>query len=135
MARRLYTLVVLVALAGCHRAQDTLAPSLPIAPTFLSADTAWVDSVLASLSMEEQVAQLLMVPIYAREDTGGWAEAERWTRELGLGGVICMQVVPTTKGIDFAGCNPRPRCHSWLPQTPNGGWACGWIRPVPFLVR
>ena len=94
MVRRLYTLVVLVALAGCHRAQDTLAPSLPIAPPFLSADTAWVDSVLASLSMEEQVAQLLMVPIYSREDTGGWAEAERWTRELGLGGVICMQGGP-----------------------------------------
>ena len=36
--------------------------------------------------MEEQVAQLLMVPIYTKKDTNGWAEAERWARDLGLGG-------------------------------------------------
>ena len=31
-----------------------------------------VDSVLATLSMEERIAQLLMVPIYAKTDTLGW---------------------------------------------------------------
>ncbi|MAB73846.1 MAG: hypothetical protein CMC99_02730 [Flavobacteriales bacterium] len=94
MGRMLYTFLALLSLAGCNRAQDTLATTGPIQPAFLSADSLLVDSILGTLSMEEQVAQLLMVPIYARTDTAGWAEAERWTRDLGLGGVICMQGGP-----------------------------------------
>ena len=94
MGRMLYTFLALLSLAGCNRAQDTLATTGPIQPAFLSADSLLVDSILGTLSMEEQVAQLLMVPIYARTDTTGWAEAERWTRDLGLGGVICMQGGP-----------------------------------------
>ena len=94
MGRMLYTFLALLSLAGCNRAQDTLETTGPIQPAFLSADSLLVDSILGTLSMEEQVAQLLMVPIYARTDTAGWAEAERWTRDLGLGGVICMQGGP-----------------------------------------
>ena len=76
---------------GCHNAQNTQQEKGPQKPAFLS-ENAWnVDSVLAQLSMEERVAQLLMVPIYSRTDTAGWAEAEHWTRDLQLGGVICMQ--------------------------------------------
>ncbi|MGB2229201.1 MAG: glycoside hydrolase family 3 protein, partial [Flavobacteriales bacterium] len=63
-------------------------------PAFLDGPHGVVDSVMATLTMEQRVAQLLMVPIYARTDTAGWAEAERWTRDLGLGGVICMQGGP-----------------------------------------
>ena len=99
MARLLYTCLALLSWAGCHQAQAPLADSGPIRPAFLSADSLAVDSVLATLSMEERVAQLLMVPIYSRTDTAGWAEAERWTRELGLGGVICMQGGPEHQRI------------------------------------
>ena len=99
MARAWYTLVVLMAWAGCHRAQDSTAFEGPIRPAFLFEDSLAVDSVLQTLSMEERVAQLLMVPIYARTDTAGWAEAERWTRDLGLGGVICMQGGPEHQRI------------------------------------
>ena len=94
MGRMLYTFLALLSTVGCHRAQNTLATSGPIQPAFLSADSLLVDSILGTLSMEEQVAQLLMVPIYARTDTAGWEEAERWSRDLGLGGVICMQGGP-----------------------------------------
>lgn len=94
MARRLYTLLGLIAMVGCHRAQDSLVQTLPIQPPFLQADSVWVDSVLSTLSMEERMAQLLMVPIYAKEDTAGWHEAEHWARDLKLGGVICMQGGP-----------------------------------------
>ena len=99
MVRLLYTCLALLSWAGCHQAQAPLADSGPIRPAFLSADSLAVDSVLATLSMEERVAQLLMVPIYSRTDTAGWAEAERWTRELGLGGVICMQGGPEHQRI------------------------------------
>jgi len=49
--------------------------------------------------MEEQVAQLLMVPVYSRTDTSGWDEAEDWGRDLGLGGIICMQGGPENQRI------------------------------------
>ena len=99
MRRLLYALTALLSVAGCNHAQDPLATNGPIRPGFLSADSLAVDSIMATLSMEEQVAQLLMVPIYAQTDTAGWAEAERWTRDLGLGGVICMQGGPEHQRI------------------------------------
>jgi beta-glucosidase-like glycosyl hydrolase/CubicO group peptidase (beta-lactamase class C family) len=100
MFRFAYTLAGLMLWASCHRAQEVLEiPQGPTPPPFLTADSAWVDSVLATLTMEERVAQLLMVPIYAKPDTVGWGEAERWTRDLGLGGVICMQGGPELQRI------------------------------------
>ena len=94
MIRTIYTCLALLSFAGCHLAQDDSPPKGPIKPSFLQEDSLLVDSLLSTLTMEQQVAQLLMVPIYAKEDTNGWAEAERWTRDLGLGGVICMQGGP-----------------------------------------
>ena len=94
MIRTIYTCLALLSFAGCHLAQDDSPPQGPIKPAFLQEDSLLVDSLLSTLTMEQQVAQLLMVPIYAKEDTNGWAEAERWTRDLGLGGVICMQGGP-----------------------------------------
>ena len=87
MKTRLTSLVATLLLGvGCHNAQNTQQEKGPQKPDFLS-ENAWnVDSVLAQLSMEERVAQLLMVPIYSRTDTAGWAEAEQWTRDLQLGG-------------------------------------------------
>ena len=102
MFRLYYTCLVLLSWAGCHRAQDTLGPTGPIKPAFLSENAHVVDSLLATLTMEERVAQLLMVPIYAKTDTLGWYEAERWVRDLGLGGVICMQGGPELQRIRLA---------------------------------
>ena len=94
MIRTIYTCLVLLSFAGCHLAQDDSPLKAPSSSAFLQEDSLLVDSLLSTLTMEQQVAQLLMVPIYAKEDTNGWAEAERWTRDLGLGGVICMQGGP-----------------------------------------
>ena len=94
MARLALTLGALFAFWGCHFGQHPSPTSSPKSPAFLDGPHDVVDSVMATLTMEQRVAQLLMVPIYARTDTAGWAEAERWTRDLGLGGVICMQGGP-----------------------------------------
>ena len=94
MARLTLTLGALVAFWGCHFGQPPPQTSSPKPPAFLDGPMDVVDSMMATLTMEQRVAQLLMVPIYARTDTSGWAEAERWTRDLGLGGVICMQGGP-----------------------------------------
>ena len=94
MARLALTFGALFAFLGCHFGQHPSLTSSPKPPEFLDGPRDVVDSLMATLTMEQRVAQLLMVPIYARTDTAGWGEAERWTRDLGLGGVICMQGGP-----------------------------------------
>ncbi|HIB77845.1 MAG TPA: glycosyl hydrolase [Flavobacteriales bacterium] len=101
ISRELFTLFACsLAWAGCARQVDTLINGNILEinkveePAFLSVESVWVDSILGTLSMEEQVAQLLMVPVYSRTDTSGWDEAEDWVRDLGLGGIICMQGGP-----------------------------------------
>ena len=65
-------------------------------PAFLtdSAGTAWADSVLGTLSLDRMTAQLLMPPVYSREQNADWAREETWCREFGIGGVIAMQGQP-----------------------------------------
>ena len=55
--------------------EDTLLPP------FLQADhLRWADSVLHSLNQREQIAQLLMPPVYAHEDHKDWEVAEQWAK-------------------------------------------------------
>ena len=54
----------------------------------------WADSVLRSLPLDRQIAQLLMPPVYAKPGRENWAEAEGWVRDYGVGGFICMQGGP-----------------------------------------
>ena len=63
MIRTIYTCLALLSFAGCHLAQDDSLPQGPIKPAFLQEDSLLVDSLLSTLTMEQQVAQLLMVPI------------------------------------------------------------------------
>jgi beta-N-acetylhexosaminidase len=70
-----------------------------VKPAFLNIEVEYVDSILSTLSIDEQIAQLLMVPIYSLADRSDWEEAEEWVRDLGLGGVICMQGGPENQRI------------------------------------
>ena len=64
-------------------------------PNFLDKPhTAYADSVLATLTLREQIAQLLMPPIYAHATRENWDEMERWIETHQLGGVIAMQGAP-----------------------------------------
>lgn len=65
-------------------------------PAFLSqpAAQAWADSLMETMRLEEMVAQLLMPPVYSREQSSDWEQEERWCRDYGLGGVIAMQGTP-----------------------------------------
>lgn len=70
-------------------------------PDFLTNTDAieYADSVLSTLTTEQRIAQLLMVPVYSKTDTTGWSEAEHWVRDLGLGGIIVMQGGPENQRI------------------------------------
>lgn len=67
-------------------------------PPFVSPKhSLWADSVLKTLSLERQIAQLLMPPVYSHADQINWEEAEEWAETFGIGGVICMQGDPQSQ--------------------------------------
>ena len=70
-------------------------PPVGVQPAYRTpAAMAWADSVLQTLPLDRQIAQLLMPPVYAKPERENWAEAEGWVRDFGVGGFICMQGGP-----------------------------------------
>ncbi|MEZ4806995.1 MAG: glycoside hydrolase family 3 N-terminal domain-containing protein [Flavobacteriales bacterium] len=65
-----------------------------VPPVFLSGASPWADSVLTSLSLEERIAQLMMVAAYSNKDAKHEAEVERMVRERNIGGIIFFQGGP-----------------------------------------
>ena len=86
---------------SCAQQSDTIEQVADkiVKPAFLNVELEYIDSILSTLSLEEQIAQLLMVPIYSLADRTDWEEAENLVRDLGLGGVICMQGGPENQRI------------------------------------
>ena len=78
-----------------------LTAALAILPIPLSAQSSapfntpacesWADSVINGMSLERQIAQLLMPPVYAHADRVNWEEVEQWVQTHQIGGVIAMQ--------------------------------------------
>jgi len=73
-------------------AQDT--ENLP-KPEYDSADTQlWVDSVLTSLTLEEQIAQLLMIRTYSNKDERYYKKMDHLVTKYKLGGLCFFQGGP-----------------------------------------
>jgi beta-glucosidase-like glycosyl hydrolase/CubicO group peptidase (beta-lactamase class C family) len=66
----------------------------PAPPPFLAAPSHWADSVLSTLSLDERIAQLMMVAAYSNKDAKHEAEIERLARERNIGGLIFFQGGP-----------------------------------------
>ncbi len=62
---------------------------------FFLRSSRWADSVLARMSLEEKIGQLLMVPAYSTPTQQNRREVERWIRDYRIGGLIFMQGTPT----------------------------------------
>src|ERR671923_2491588 len=83
-------------LVGCARASSTPAP-VAAAPPLLAPGTAltaaqrkWIDSTFASLSLRQQVGQMVMMWVlgdYTSTEDPTFAEVRRWIVEDGIGGV------------------------------------------------
>ncbi len=67
---------------------------LPAANPAPEIDTAWADSILRSLTVEEKIGQLFMVPAYSNRGKKGIAEVDRLIKEYHIGGIIFMQGGP-----------------------------------------
>ena len=105
------TLIAAAALAAaaCSTATVPVATSTSAAPApastqgpaetrvVLADTTAWVDSVLASLSQRQRVAQMVMfwtLGDYTATDDSVFAETVRWVEQEGVGGLIMSLGTP-----------------------------------------
>ncbi|MBK8580390.1 MAG: serine hydrolase [Flavobacteriales bacterium] len=63
-------------------------------PPFLDGRTPWADSVLQTLDLDQQIAQLMMVAAYSNKNEAHAASVEKMVREQGIGGLIFFQGGP-----------------------------------------
>ncbi len=63
-------------------------------PPFLNANQAWVDSVFQTLSPEERIAQLIMIPVYSNKDQAHIDSISALVRNYKVGGLIFFQGGP-----------------------------------------
>jgi beta-N-acetylhexosaminidase len=64
-------------------------------PPFLNASSHWADSVLSTLSVDERIAQLMMVAAYSNKDAKHETEIEQMVRDRNIGGLIFFQGGPS----------------------------------------
>jgi len=65
-----------------------------VTPDFLASVTPWADSVFSTLSLDERIAQLMMVAAYSNKDAKHEAEIETMVRDRNIGGLIFFQGGP-----------------------------------------
>jgi beta-glucosidase-like glycosyl hydrolase/CubicO group peptidase (beta-lactamase class C family) len=63
-------------------------------PAFLDRPSPWADSVLATLDIDQRIAQLMMVAAYSNKDEKHAAEIEQLVRKYNIGGLIFFQGGP-----------------------------------------
>ncbi len=63
-------------------------------PPFLLSEEKWVDSVFASLTPEERLGQLFMIPAYSNKDMKHVREVRELIQKYKIGGLIFMQGGP-----------------------------------------
>ena len=72
-----------------------LAAQPQVRPPFLAYQTdQWVDSVFKSLSVEQKIGQLIMVPAYSKKGTKHRLHLIKMVRDNHIGGIISMQGGP-----------------------------------------
>lgn len=72
-------------------------PATRTNPSFLEGPSSWVDSVMQSLSLEEKIAQMLMVAAYSNSSKNNKKheeETEKTIRNYNIGGLIFFQGTP-----------------------------------------
>ena len=68
------------------------------APPFLEGETPWADSVFSTLSLDDRIAQLMMVAAYSDKDAKHEKGVEDLVREKNIGGIIFFKGGPGRQG-------------------------------------
>lgn len=71
-----------------------MAVHADLEPPFLSADSAWVDSVMSSMSLDDKIAQLIMVPAWSTRDESHLDDLLKLVERHKVGGIIFFQGGP-----------------------------------------
>src|SRR5690606_15540530 len=66
---------------------------------FLQQQSAWADSVFQTMSEEERIAQLIMIPVYSNKDRVHEDSISRLVREYKVGGLIYFQGGPVRQAL------------------------------------
>ena len=94
MKRRYSIIAVLLgAVLSFSSAQTRLAVQ-GISPPFLEPATPWADSVFSSLSLDQRIAQLMMVAVYSDKDAKHEQGVEDLVRDRNIGGLIFFKGGP-----------------------------------------
>lgn len=78
---------------GFHSKGEIIAAAAK-APAFLSANVSWVDSVMGQMTLEEKIAQLLMVQAYSNRDPSHLDDLLALVKKDKVGGIIFFQGGP-----------------------------------------
>jgi beta-glucosidase-like glycosyl hydrolase/CubicO group peptidase (beta-lactamase class C family) len=81
------------------------------------------DSMLSTMTLREQIGQLLMPPVYSHPGKVNWEEAEDWVRSAGIGGVICMQGGPELQKERIARLQAQAKIPLWTAS--DAEWGLG----------
>jgi beta-glucosidase-like glycosyl hydrolase/CubicO group peptidase (beta-lactamase class C family) len=87
--QKLLAIIILSFFSLLLSAQPRIRP-----PFLVYENDQWVDSVFNSLTIDEKIGQLIMVPAYSSKGSAQIAKLERMIRENKVGGVIAMQGGP-----------------------------------------
>jgi len=68
-------------------------------PEFLQSPQSWVDSVMDTLTMEERIAQLIMVAAYSNNNRRNEEEVARLVRDYKIGGLVFFQGAPHRQAV------------------------------------
>src|SRR5690606_37665568 len=66
---------------------------------FLQQQSTWADSVFQTLTEEERIAQLIMIPVYSNKDRVHEDSISRLVREYKVGGLIYFQGGPVRQAL------------------------------------
>ena len=87
--RKLYLLSILLLACGVASSQERVRP-----PFLQYEKDHWVDSVFYSLSIDQKIGQLIMVPAYSNKGQAHINQLIKYIKENKIGGIITMQGGP-----------------------------------------
>lgn len=90
----IFMILVFLGASAFMRLQNPVVPDEPTNPEYLNGNGDWADSVLASLSDREKIAQLFMVAAYSNKGEEHVQEIETLIKEQKIGGLIFFQGGP-----------------------------------------
>ncbi|MEN8229216.1 MAG: glycoside hydrolase family 3 N-terminal domain-containing protein [Bacteroidota bacterium] len=80
--------------AGFHHRFPDFVPAFPELPPFLQADADWVDSIMNELSLDERIAQMIMVYAYSNQGAEHEKSVIRQISRYEVGGILFFQGSP-----------------------------------------